>query len=70
MTLFFIMVPLMITAVLIATIPVLYHSVREHRLIHSGTADRIKPRVDNRYSVRKVSPIERQMRLAERQRVA
>ncbi|HUY66622.1 MAG TPA: hypothetical protein VMV06_07375 [Acidimicrobiales bacterium] len=37
MTWFFITIPLMIVAVAIATIPVLYHSVREHRLLQEGT---------------------------------
>ena len=52
MTTFLIMVPLMIAAVAIAVVPVLYHSVREHRLIHTGSPDRIRPKVDSGYRVR------------------
>ncbi len=70
MTFFIIMVPLMVAAVLIATVPVLYHSVREHREIHSGSADKPRAQADTGYSVRKVSPVERAMRQAERERVA
>ncbi len=55
MTLFIIMVPLMIAAIAIATVPVLYHSVREHRLIHTGSATRLKPVAASQYSVRTVS---------------
>jgi len=54
MTLFIIMVPLMVAAVAIATIPVLYHSIREHRLIHTGSAAKTKPAADTGYSVRTV----------------
>jgi hypothetical protein len=70
MTLFIIMVPLMVAAVVIATVPVLYHSVREHRLIHSGSAEKPKAPADTGYSIRKVSPEERRARSAERQKVA
>jgi len=70
MTLFIIMVPLMVAAVIIATVPVLYHSVREHRLIHSGSAEKPKSSVDTGYSIRKVSPEDRSARSAERQKVA
>ena len=56
MTLFIIMVPLMVVAVAIATVPVLYHSIREHRLIHTGSASRFRPRVDSGYSVRHPEP--------------
>jgi hypothetical protein len=55
MTLLIIMVPLMIAAIAIATVPVLYHSVREHRLIHTGSATRLKPVAASEYSVRTVS---------------
>jgi hypothetical protein len=54
MTLFIIMVPLMIAAVAIATVPVLWHSVREHRLIHTGSATKPKLAVDTGYSIRTV----------------
>ncbi len=67
MTLFIIMVPLMVAAVLIATVPVLYHSVRENRLIHSGSADKPMSDMDNGYSVRKVAPELRQQRQVERE---
>ncbi|HZM56929.1 MAG TPA: hypothetical protein VFC03_18075 [Acidimicrobiales bacterium] len=70
MTLFIIMVPLMVAAVLIATVPVLYYSVRENRLIHSGSADKPKPDMDNRYFVRKVTPAQRQQRQVKREKVA
>ncbi len=55
MTLIFIMVPLMIAAIAIATVPVLYHSVREHRLIHTGSAARVRPVATSEYSVRTVA---------------
>ena len=54
MTLLIIMVPLMLAAIAIATVPVLYHSVREHRLIHTGSATRLKPVAASAYSVRTV----------------
>jgi hypothetical protein len=60
MTLFIIMVPLMIAAVAIATVPVLWHSVREHRLIHTGSADRPRPVVDTGYSLRTVPAVDRE----------
>jgi hypothetical protein len=40
MTWFLITLPLMIVAVAIATVPVLYHSIREHRQLHDGVAPR------------------------------
>jgi hypothetical protein len=46
MTMFFITLPLMVAAVAIAVVPVLYHSIREHRLIQAGSADPVGPRVD------------------------
>ncbi len=67
MTLFLIMVPLMVAAVAIATVPVLYHSVREHRLIHSGSAEKPRAPMATGYSVRKVTPAQRQV---QRQEVA
>ena len=69
MTLFIIMVPLMVAAVLIATVPILYHSVRENRLIHSGSSDKPKPDMNKGYSVRRVTPAERQQRQIERERI-
>jgi hypothetical protein len=33
---FFVTLPLMVVAVGIATVPVVYHSVREHRMLHGG----------------------------------
>ena len=36
MTMFFITLPLMVAAVAIAVVPVLYQSIREHRLIRAG----------------------------------
>ena len=56
MTIFLIMVPLMIAAIAIAVVPVLYHSIREHRLITTGSAARIRPKVDTGYSVRPATP--------------
>ena len=43
MTPFIIMIPLMVLAIAIATIPVLYLSVREHNLLHFGTSKRPSP---------------------------
>ena len=43
MTLFIIMIPLMVLATAIATIPVLYLSVREHNLLHFGQSKRPAP---------------------------
>jgi len=34
---FFVTIPIMIVAVAIATVPILYHSVREHRLLNGET---------------------------------
>jgi hypothetical protein len=56
MTLFIIMVPLMVAAVAVATVPVLFHSVREHRLIHADPAERPTPDVDNGHAVRQADP--------------
>jgi hypothetical protein len=70
MTLLIIMVPLMVVAIAVATVPVLYHSVRENRLIHSGSAAKLKPQADTGYSIRKISPAERRVRQAEREKVA
>ena len=70
MTLFIIMVPLMVVAVLIATVPVLYHSVREHHEIHARSDRGSDAQAANGYSIRKVSPTERAMRQAQRERVA
>jgi hypothetical protein len=52
MTLFIIMVPLM-WAIAIATVPLFCLSVREHRLIHTGSAEKPRPERDTGYSVRK-----------------
>jgi hypothetical protein len=52
------MVPLMLVAVAIATVPVLYHSVREHNLIHHGRPTRPGPST-SRYPTRKVVVTER-----------
>ena len=60
MVLFIVMVPLMIVALLIATVPVLYFSVRENRLIQSGSAEKPRPQKDNEYYVRKIAPALRQ----------
>jgi len=60
MTLFIIMVPLMVAAIAIATVPVLYHSVREDRLIRSGSAETPRPQADNGYSIGTISSTERQ----------
>jgi hypothetical protein len=49
-----IMAPLMLAAVAIATIPVLYHPVREDRLVLTGSADRARPVADTGYSRRTV----------------
>jgi hypothetical protein len=40
MTPFIIMIPLMVLAVAIATIPILYVSLREHNLVHFGNSKR------------------------------
>jgi hypothetical protein len=58
MTWFFIMVPLMLVAVAIATVPVLYHSVREHNLINHGSATKPKP-IRPEYTTRSVEVTER-----------
>jgi hypothetical protein len=58
MTWFFIMVPLMLVAAAIATVPVLYHSVREHNLINHGAATRPRP-TTSAYSTRQVAVTER-----------
>ena len=63
MTMFLITLPLMIAAIAIAVVPVLYHSIREHRLIQSGSATRTGPLVDSD------SPVDPD-RPAERERVA
>ncbi len=73
MTLFIIMVPLMVAAIAIATLPVLYHSVREHRLIHAGPAGRRTPEVDNGSAVRQAGPgrpAGRAVRHSDRHKVA
>ncbi len=59
MTLVFVMVPLMVAAVAIATVPILYHSVREHRLIHGGSARKVRAPAAAGYSIRRVPPPER-----------
>ncbi len=46
MTLFIIMLPLMIAAVAIATLPLLYSSVREHRLVNTARVEKPKPYPD------------------------
>ena len=56
MTMFLITVPLMIAAVAIAVVPVLYHSIREHRLIRTGSPTRIRPKVDAGDQVRPDRP--------------
>ena len=58
MTWLFIMVPLMVVAVAIATVPVLYHSVREHNLINYGSATKPKP-IRPEYTTRSVEVTER-----------
>ena len=52
MTPFIIMIPLMVLAIAIATIPVLYFSVREHNLLRYGEPKRPAP-------VRPVYPVRR-----------
>ena len=47
MTWFIITFPVMVVAVAIATVPVLYHSIREHRRLHDGPAPR-RPHRDAR----------------------
>jgi hypothetical protein len=58
MTWFFIMMPLMVLAVAIATVPVLYHSVREHNLIHYGAPTKPRQRRPG-YAARRVDVTER-----------
>jgi len=53
MTPFIIMIPLMVLAIAIATIPVLYLSIREHNLLHFGESKRPAP-ARPVYAVRKV----------------
>ncbi|MGD0394442.1 MAG: hypothetical protein ABSC41_17590, partial [Acidimicrobiales bacterium] len=65
MVLFIIMVPLMIVALLIATVPILYVSVRENRLIQFGSADKPRSQKDSEYHVRKIAPALRQSRKVE-----
>lgn len=60
MTIFLITLPLMIAAVAIAVVPVLYHSIREDRLIRTGSATRTGPKVDTGYPVRRDRPAERE----------
>jgi hypothetical protein len=60
MTIFLITLPLMIAAVAIAVVPVLYHSIREDRLIRAGSATRTGPKVDTGYPVRRDRPAERE----------
>ena len=60
MTMFLITVPLMIAAVAIAVVPVLYHSIREHRLIHTGSPRRIRPNAGAGDQVRPERPAERE----------
>jgi hypothetical protein len=43
MTWIFVTIPLMIVAVAIATVPVLYHSVREHRLLDGDAVPTRRP---------------------------
>ncbi|MGO8864738.1 MAG: hypothetical protein ACLQRH_28780 [Acidimicrobiales bacterium] len=43
MTLFIIMLPLMLATVAIATLPLLYSSVREHRLVNTARVEKPKP---------------------------
>jgi len=54
MTPFIIMIPLMVLAIAIATIPVLYVSVREHNLLHHGESKRPAP-VRPVYAVRRAA---------------
>jgi hypothetical protein len=60
MTMFLITLPLMIAAVAIAVVPVLYHSIREHRLIYTGSATRTGRSVDSGSPVRSDRPAERE----------
>jgi len=60
MTILLITVPLMIVAIAIAVVPVLAQSIREHRLIHTGSTTPIRPRVGTEPSVRPERPAERE----------
>ena len=60
MSLFLISLPLMIAAVAIAVVPVLYHSIREDRLIQTGSATRIRPKVGAGHPVSPDQPVERE----------
>jgi hypothetical protein len=55
-----IMVPLMIVAVAVAVVPVLYYSIREHRLIHAASPTRTGPNADTGYPVRPHRPAGRE----------
>jgi hypothetical protein len=60
MTMFLITLPLMIIASAIAVVPVLYHSIREHRLIQTGSATRSGPLVHSGSPVHPDRPAERE----------
>jgi len=64
MSMFLITLPLMIAAVAIAVVPVLYHSIREDRLIQTGSATRIRPEVHTGFPVSADRPAEREQRAA------
>ena len=40
---FFVTIPIMIVAAAIATVPILYHSVREHRLLNGESVPARRP---------------------------
>jgi hypothetical protein len=44
----------------IAVVPALYHSIREHRLIHTGSATRMAPKVHSGSPARPDRPAERE----------
>jgi hypothetical protein len=60
MTMFLITLPLMIAGIAIAVVPALYHSIREHRLIHTGSATRMAPKVHSGSPARPDRPAERE----------
>ena len=49
---FFVTIPIMIVAVAIATVPILYHSVREHRLLNGETVPVSGPVRSSEYRTR------------------
>jgi hypothetical protein len=60
MTMFLVTLPLMIIAVAIAVVPVLYHSIRQHRPIHTGSPTQSGPKAGSGSPARPDRPAERE----------